>query len=81
MLAADGAFGWLFLMAHNGDMGGTSSSLDRFRPVLLGMIGLPGPMHFTEATTSSLVASVLAALGAITGSVASPAPQVIRSAT
>jgi lysyl-tRNA synthetase class 2 len=68
--------GWLLLMARGGSIVGHPSVSARWAEIFDGMVGVTGPLHFTNEGTPDLVYAVLVALGAMTALV--PAYLLLR---
>lgn len=66
LCVADVAVGWAVVNAHSRAMIGAPSVADRFQEVLLGLVGLDGPVRFTTQRTADLVYFSLLGLGALT---------------
>jgi lysyl-tRNA synthetase class 2 len=68
--------GWLLLIARSGSIIGHPSTSARFAEIFDGMVGVVGPVRFTNEGTPDLVYAVLVALGAMTALV--PAYLLLR---
>jgi lysyl-tRNA synthetase class 2 len=66
LLLADVALGLGLLLANHDDVGGPAGLLPRLEQVLLGLIGVQGPLSYPDRVGASVLPAVLAGLGATT---------------